>query len=94
MQRGGHEKLLWGTGCTVTHPQHLLELMCAFAFSPETCDRHGIPPIDDAVKRLILGGNYARMIGTDTAALAAAQAGDAFDTRPPLQPPWSVWTAQ
>jgi uncharacterized protein len=94
MQWGGPEKLLWGTGCTVTHPQHLIELMWAFQFSPETRDRHGIPPITDDIKRLILGGNYARMIGTDTKALATAQIGDAFDADTPIKAPWSVWNAQ
>ncbi len=93
MQWGGPEKLLWGTGCTVTHPQHLIELMWAFEFSAQTQDRHGIPPITDAVKRMILGENYARMLGHTTATLAAAQAGDAFDTNAPLKAPWSVWTA-
>jgi hypothetical protein len=94
MQWGGPEKLLWGTGCTVTHPQHLIELMWAFQFSPETLDRHGIPPIGDDIKRLILGGNYARMIGTNTATLAAAQVGDEFDTGAPMKAPWSIWAGQ
>lgn len=93
LQWGGPEKLLWGTGCTVTHPQHLIELMWAFAFKAETLDRHGIPPLDDIVKRMILGGNYARLIGRDLGDLAAAQAGDEFDTARPLAPPWSVWNA-
>jgi hypothetical protein len=92
LQWGGPEKILWGTGCTVTHPQHLIEAMWAFRFTLETLDRHGIPQIDETVKRLILGGNYARMIGRDIADLRAAQRGDAFDTDRPLEAPWTRWT--
>jgi hypothetical protein len=91
LQWGGVEKLLWGTGCTVTHPQHLIEAMWAFQLSPELCDRHGIPPLTDDHKRLILGGNYARMIGRSIDDLAAAQAGDAFSAPAPRQAPWQVW---
>ncbi len=93
MQWGGPEKILWSTGCTVVHPQHLLELFWAFEFSADTQARHGIPPIDDQVKRMILGGNYARMIGLDVGEWRQKQQGDAFDGVE-LQKPWSVWTAQ
>jgi len=92
MQWGGPEKLLWGTGCTVTHPQHLLELFWAFRFSEATLERHGIPQLDEGLKRLVLGANYARMAGLDLGALAERQRGDAFD-RPEgsLERPWSAW---
>lgn len=91
MQWGGPEKILWSTGCTVVHPQHLLELFWAFAFSADTQARHGIPPIDKTVKRMILSGNYARMIGLDIDDWHARQRGDAFDGVE-LQRPWSCWT--
>ncbi len=94
LQWGGPEKILWGTGCTVTHPQHLIEAMWRFSFAPQTLDRHGIPQIDEAVKRLILGGNYARMIGRTVADLAAAQRGDRFDGPRELKAPWTVWTGR
>ena len=55
MQWGGPEKLLWSTGCTVVHPQHLLQLFWAFEFPEALLAQHGIPPINDAVKRMILG---------------------------------------
>lgn len=91
MQWGGPEKILWSTGCTVVHPQHLLELFWGFAFGEETMARHGIPQCDDAIKRLILGGNFARMVGLDLAGARARQRGDAFDRRE-LRAPWAVWT--
>ncbi len=91
MQWGGPEKLLWSTGCTVVHPQHLLQLMWAFAFSDDTMSRHGIPQCDEGVKRAILGENYARMIGRDPEEMRKAQAGDPYEGVE-MKAPWSVWT--
>jgi uncharacterized protein len=91
MQWGGPEKLLWSTGCTVVHPQHLIEAFWAFDFDGQTRDRHGIPPMNDAIRRMILGENYARMIGLDIADWRARQAGDAFAGRGELKAPWTIW---
>lgn len=90
MQWGGPEKILWSTGCTVVHPQHLLQLFWSFAFDEATLARHGIPQIDDGVKRMILGGNYARATGLDLATWKTRQLGDGWGARP-LSKPWSVW---
>jgi hypothetical protein len=90
MQWGGPEKILWSAGCIVVHPQHLLKLFWAFQFDQETLDRHGIPQIDEGVKRMILGGNYARMAGLDIADWQARQKGDAFDGAE-LKEPWACW---
>ncbi|RVT42274.1 amidohydrolase [Sphingobium algorifonticola] len=91
MQWGGPEKTLWSTGCTVVHPQHLLQLFWAFAFDEETMARHGIPQLDDGIKRMILGGNYARAAGIDIGDWQARQAEDGWRIAP-LRTPWSVWT--
>lgn len=93
MQWGGPEKILWSTGCTVVHPQHLLKLFWAFAFGEETLGRHGIPQIDEGTKRMILGGNYARLAGLDIAQWQARQKGDAFDGAE-RKAPWSCWTGR
>ena len=90
MQWGGPEKILWSTGCTVVHPQHLLKLFWAFQFSEETLSRHGIPQIDEGVKRMILSGNYARLAGLDIPDWQARQVGDEFDGAE-LKEPWSCW---
>ena len=91
MQWGGPEKILWSTGCTVVHPQHLLELFWSFAFSDETMARHGIPQCDRTIKRAILSGNYARMIGLDVGEWRARQEGDAF-YNVEMKAPWTCWT--
>ncbi|MEE4210739.1 MAG: hypothetical protein V2I43_15920, partial [Parvularcula sp.] len=94
---GGPEKIIYSTGCTVIHPQHILSLFWDFQFTPDTLSRVGVPPINDDIKRLILGGNYARMIGLDIEAAASAIAGDSFDQRLQAQgklaPPWTHWRA-
>ncbi len=93
LQWGGPEKLLWATGCTVTHPQHLLEAFWTFQLPEAVQARYGVPPLGEAVRRLVLGGNYARMIGLDVGGLLARQAGDGFgDGGRPLSPPWSAWS--
>ena len=95
LQWGGPEKLLWATGCTVTHPQHLLEAFWAFELPDVVCARYGVPPLSEAVKRLVLGGNYARMIGLDVPALLARQQGDGFgDAGRALVAPWSAWCGE
>jgi uncharacterized protein len=93
LQWGGPEKIFWSTGCTVVHPQHLLQLFWAMRLSEETMARHGLPPLDETVKRMILGLNYAREMRLDVNAMRAAQADDAFVRRGDLKRPWSVWTA-
>jgi len=90
MQWGGPEKILWSTGCTVVHPQHLLKLFWDFRFGEDVLERHGIPQIDEGVKRMILGRNYARLVGLDLADWQARQAGDAFDGAE-MKEPWSCW---
>jgi uncharacterized protein len=92
LQWGGPEKIFWSTGCTVVHPQHLLQLFWAMELSEETIARHGVPQLAQAVKRMILGQNYARAMGLDVDALRAGQAGDGFTRRGELKMPWSVWT--
>lgn len=86
---GGPQKVLWGTGCNFAHPQPLLERFADFTFSERTLDRFGLPQVDDAVKTLILGENYARMTGIDIAARRAAIAEDGFSGR--REAPFSAW---
>jgi predicted TIM-barrel fold metal-dependent hydrolase len=94
---GGPEKIIYSTGCTVIHPQHVLSLFWDFQFTEDTLSRVGVPPIDDQIKRMILGGNYARMIGLDIDEAAGKIAGDSFDRRLEAQgglaPPWTHWRA-
>ena len=92
---GGPEKILWSTGCTVVHPQHLLSLFWGFQFDEDTIRRIGVPPLTEDVRRAILSGNYARMIGMDIGAKRAAIADDGYARRRAerggLDVPWTHW---
>jgi len=61
-------------------------------FDERTMEEFGVPQLDEAIKRAILGGNYARAVGLDVDDWRARQAGDPFAGRAELAPPWSVWT--
>jgi predicted TIM-barrel fold metal-dependent hydrolase len=92
---GGPEKLIWSTGCTVIHPQHVLSLFWGFQFDEDTIRRVGVPPLTEEVRRMILGLNYARMLGIDVEAKKAAIAGDDYakrrDAQAGLAAPWTHW---
>ncbi|PAX06780.1 amidohydrolase family protein [Sphingomonas lenta] len=93
LQWGGPEKILWGTGCTVVHPQHLIELFWNLELDERTQEMHGVPPLSPEVKRLILAGNYARMTGLSITALQERHAGDRYARARTegLKAPWSCW---
>lgn len=50
---------------------------------------YGFPPLTDEVKRGILGGNIARILGLDVEAMKREAANDEFADRGELAEPWS-----
>lgn len=91
---GGHEKIIWGTGGPVIHPQPLLDRFMDFQFSQRTLEESDIGQITRAQKRDILGGNFARMVGLDIDAAQARIVGDEIDIARKTQglaPPFSHW---
>ena len=79
---GAIDRLIWGTGASVWHPGPPLEWFWnSFEFSPEMIEGLGLPPIDRAAKRKILGENYARLIGLDIEAAKERIADDEFAKR-------------
>ena len=90
---GGPAKLLWGTGCHFAHPQPLLERFADFSFSDETLHTYGLPQLDDGMKSLILGRNFAAMAGIDIEQRRRAIADDEFARsrrERGLATPWSA----
>jgi predicted TIM-barrel fold metal-dependent hydrolase len=75
---GGPEKILYSDGCMFVHSQPILERFIEFQFSDATCDGYGIPKLTREDKALILGGNYARIVGLDVEAAKARIADDEF----------------
>jgi hypothetical protein len=91
---GGHQKVLWGTGGPIIHPQPLLELFMDFQFSDHTLDTTDLTPLTREQKRDILGGNFARMAGLDIQQAKAKIENDEFEkTRHSngLAAPYSHW---
>jgi predicted TIM-barrel fold metal-dependent hydrolase len=56
------ERLIWATGCVVVHPLPFLEAFWEFQFPQAMLDA-GTPPFTEELKRRVLGGNIARILG-------------------------------
>jgi predicted TIM-barrel fold metal-dependent hydrolase len=63
--RKAYDRILWGTGCMVTHPRPHLEKFAAFEFDEERMTGWGVPPLTREAKAKILAENYATMHGVD-----------------------------
>ena len=77
--RKSYDRILWGTGCMVTHPRPHLERFAAYEFSEERMSGWGVPPLDRTAKRKILAENYATMHGIDLDERLAAIEGDEIE---------------
>lgn len=93
----GPDRILFASGCVLTHPQPIIEAFWDFQFSEELQAEYGYPPLTDEVKRKILGENALRMLGKDPEAVRRAVEGDRWaeekadlDERPD---PWSSVSA-
>jgi hypothetical protein len=68
----GPERIVWGTDSIwYGSPQDQIEAFRAFEISAEAQERFGYPALTPDVKRLVLGGNAARIHGLDLEAVAA-----------------------
>jgi uncharacterized protein len=86
---GGADRIIWATGCIAIHPRPFIEKFWNFTMPDDLVNDYGFPPLTDEVKRGILGGNIARILGLDIEAMKKAAAGDQFATRTELAAPWS-----
>lgn len=85
LQYGGEaalDKIMWGTGAILIHPQVLIETFVRdFSYPDELVEQYGLPPLTVDAKAKILGGNYARMAGIDLEARIKGNADDEFARR-------------
>ena len=76
------DRLFWGSGGTLCHPQPGLEAFMKFEFPQEKLDNSGLfAPVTQITmenKRNMLSGTYARLHGLDLDAMKAAIADDEF----------------
>lgn len=78
MYWAGPSKLIFSDGNMIFHSQPILEKLRDFQFSETTLNRYGIPQITKEDMQLILGGNYARLLGIDIEAAKKKIANDEF----------------
>jgi predicted TIM-barrel fold metal-dependent hydrolase len=81
----GPDRLFFSTGAPIMHPDPFIRAFRDYRMPA------GYPPLDDATKRGILGGNFARVHGWDVEALKAACRADQFGLEGKTKTtPWSV----
>ena len=78
---GAEDRILWGTGAALAHPQPLLERFWNLEFSPEILAMTGSPPLTKDIKRKILGENAARLHDIDLGDLRSLAAAEDLDRR-------------
>jgi hypothetical protein len=91
----GPEKIIYSDGSMGLHSQPILERFRDLAFSEESVQTFGVT-LTPEMKALILGGNYARIIGLDVEAAKAKIADDQFaraHAASGLQAPYANWRA-
>jgi predicted TIM-barrel fold metal-dependent hydrolase len=89
---GGSERIFWGSGCSFTHAQPLLERFAEFEMPRELVEEYGYPELTAQDKANILGLSFARVHGLDLDAIRDAIAGDDIEQRKRergLREPWA-----
>lgn len=87
--QGAADRIIWGTGNSAVHPQPLLQRFSQLEIPEELVEGYGVPALTPQVKRDILGGNIARILGLDVVKMRADAEGDRFDGRTELAAPWT-----
>lgn len=91
---GGAEKLLYATGSMEWHAQPVLEAFWDYQISEEMQRKFSMSPMSREDKALILGENYAELIGVDLEEARARIADDEFSREVAdkgLARPYSHW---
>lgn len=91
---GGPQKIIFSSGNMVLHSHPIIEKFLEFQFSEATMEGLGIPQVTKDDMALILGGNFARLIGLDAEKAKQAIADDEFAQerrRTGMQAPYSNW---
>lgn len=90
----GPEKLIYSDGTMFCHSQPLLEKFWNLQLPDQLLEKYGLDPLSKEDKALILGGNYARIVGLDLKEAKRRVEDDEFSKRQRehgLDPPYSNW---
>jgi len=88
IQAGAADRLIWAIGGAVLHSRAFEEAFWQFEMPQDLIDDYGFAPVTEEVKRGILGGNAARLLGLDVQEFRA-QTQDEFTKPRRLAPEWS-----
>jgi uncharacterized protein len=91
---GGVEKLIFADGNMVFHSQPILERLANYELNPMALDYYSIPQLTDDDRAMILGGNYAQILGIDIDQAKRRIADDEFSqerAQTGIQPLYSNW---
>lgn len=84
------ERMFWGSGGTLVHPQPALEALRDFQFPQDLLDSAGlfkpVRQITDQDKRNLFSENFARLHGLDLAAIRSGIENDEFSRSPGTSP--------
>jgi predicted TIM-barrel fold metal-dependent hydrolase len=88
---GRAEQINFASGVNLMHPRPPLEAMYEFEMPEDLIEGYGYPEVTHEMKRLMLGGNIARVHGIDINAARNKFADDEFEVakRDGLCEPWS-----
>ena len=88
---GAADRIIWASGCCLTHPQPNIEAMFDFQMPQDLVEGYGYPQMTKEILTGIMGANFLRMHGIDGAAIQAKIAGDDISKRQAgkLEAPWS-----
>lgn len=65
LRAGAEDRLIYGSGCALNHPDPQIRAFWDFEMPQELIDGYGYPPVTREIKEKILARNYARMHGID-----------------------------
>ena len=98
LQWGGLEKIFFSTTAMAIHPQRVVQSVWDLELPEPVLEKFGINQLTREDKAMLLGGNYAAMLGLDIDDLKAGVADDEFAQenrdRDALVAPWTAWRDQ
>ena len=88
----GADRLLFGSGAPLVHPQHYIERFWEFEMPADLQEGYNYPELTDDLKRRLLGGNLIDLYGWDESALRSHVRSDRWHERRETEGRPAPWT--